>query len=60
MEYKHRRNAEQINIEILREWAAGKGKRPVAWEALTEVLHYIGLHALANEIEGMLTMSTLV
>ena len=53
MEYKHRRDAVQINTEILREWATGRGKQPVSWETLTEVLRNIALGALANEIEVM-------
>ena len=41
----------QINTEILREWATGRGKKPVSWETLTEVLRNIGLSTLASEIE---------
>ena len=50
IEHKHRGDAVQINTEILREWATGKGKEPVSWKTLTEVLHDIGLCTLANEI----------
>ena len=53
IEYKHRGDAMQINTEILREWATGRGKQPVSWETLTEVLRNIGLGALASEIEAM-------
>ena len=53
IEYKHRGDAVQINTEILREWATGRGKQPVSWETLTEVLRNIGLGALASEIEAM-------
>ena len=63
IERKHRGDAMQINTEILREWAIGRGKKPVSWETLTEVLRDIELGALASEIEVVklkLKMSTLV
>ena len=50
----------QINTEILREWATGRGKKPVSWKTLTEVLRNIGFGALASEIEAMITMSTML
>ena len=50
----------QINTEILREWATGRGKQPVSWETLTEVLHNIGLGSLASEIEVMKSTSTIL
>ena len=53
MERKYREDAEQINKEILQEWAAGRGKKPISWETLAEVLHDIGLSALADEIEAV-------
>ena len=61
MEHKHREDAERINTEILREWAMGRGKKPVSWETLTQVLRDIELGALASEIEEVKlrpTMST--
>ena len=51
IQHKHREDAEQINIDILRKWATGRGKKPVTWETLTEVLCDIGFGALASEIE---------
>ena len=63
LELEYRQNAERINTEILREWATGRGKKPVTWEKLTEVLHDIELGALASEIEEVksrLTMSTIL
>ena len=51
IQHKHREDAERINKEILQEWTAGRGKKPVSWETMTEVLHDIGLSALASEIE---------
>ena len=53
LELEYRQNAERINTEILREWATGRGKKPVTWETLTEVLCNIGLRPLASEIEDM-------
>ena len=57
------RETERINTEILQEWATGRGKKPVTWETLTEVLHDIELRALASEIEEVklkLEMSTIL
>ena len=53
MEHKHRGDAEQINMEILREWVSGRGKQPVSWETLTEVLRDVELSVLASEIEAV-------
>ena len=39
---------ERINKEIFRQWLAGKGKQPVTWATLVEVLHDIGLSTLAD------------
>ena len=36
--YKHRGDTIQINAEIIREWATGRGKEPVTWKTLTEVV----------------------
>ena len=63
IEDKHRGDAVQNNTEILREWVTGRGKHPVSWETLTEVLHNIGLGILASEIEVVKlkqTMSTVL
>ena len=48
---KHRDDAEQINMEVLQQWVNGRGKRPITWKTLTEVLHDIELNTLAREIE---------
>ena len=58
MELKYREDAERINKEILQEWATGKGKKPVTWETLTEVLRDIELCTLASEIEAVKLKST--
>ena len=59
IEHKHRGDAEQINTEILREWATGGGKNPVTWETMTKVLHDIELSVLASEIEVIKLKSTI-
>ena len=41
IEHKHREHAAKINIEILQEWATGRGKHPMNWNTLTEVLRDI-------------------
>ena len=48
---KHHYDAEQINTEIIQEWLAGRGKQPVTWATLVEVLRDIKLSTLAGEIE---------
>ena len=57
MEHKHREDAKRINTEILREWATGRGRKPVTWETLAKVLRDIGLHTLASEIEEVKLVS---
>ena len=44
-------DCEQTTMEILEEWIAGRGKQPVTWNTLIEVLHDIELSTLAREIE---------
>ena len=53
MEHKHQRDAEQISMEILQEWASGRGRQPVSWEILTEVLREVKLRQLASDIEAV-------
>ena len=53
MAHKHSNDAERINTEILQEWLTGRGKQPVTWATLVEVLHDIELSALAGEIEAV-------
>ena len=50
---KHMNDSNEINIEIIEEWVAGKGKHPVTWKTLTQVLHDIELSTLAEEIEAV-------
>ena len=51
--YKNREDSELVNIEILKEWITGRGKHPVTWKTLTEVLRDIELSTLAGEIEAV-------
>jgi len=50
MAHKHLNDAEQINTEILQEWLTGRGKQPVSWATLVEVLNDIELSTLAGDI----------
>ena len=47
---EHRERAEDINTKILQEWLTGRGKQPVTWETLVEVLQDIELSTLAGDI----------
>ena len=47
---EHRERAEDINTKILQEWLTGRGKQPVTWEPLVEVLQDIELSILAAGI----------
>ena len=53
MAHKYLNDAEQINTEILQEWLTGRGKQPVNWATLVEVLRDIEISALAGEIEAV-------
>ena len=46
-----RGDKEAINLEILQEWVAGRGKHPVTWKTLIDVLRGINMDSLADEIE---------
>ena len=50
---KHTNDAEKVIVNILEEWIAGRGKRPVTWKTLTEALCDTGLSVLAREIEAV-------
>ena len=45
---------EDVNISIIREWLRGKGKSPVSWRTLIEVLCDMKLKVLARAVEGKL------
>ena len=51
--HKHENDAEHINMEILQEWISGRGKRPVTWKTLINVLREIKQDCLADEIEAV-------
>ena len=58
MEHKHRGDVEQINIEILQEWVSGRGRLPVSWTTLTEVLRDVELSELTSDIEAAASHTT--
>ena len=43
-----------VNFEILQRWIQGKGKLPVEWATLIEVLRDIKLSELAHEMDEAL------
>ena len=43
-----------IVMEILKRWIRGKGKEPVTWGTLIEVLYDLELSELASHMEGSL------
>ena len=51
IEWQYQRHSEAINREILRRWLEGRGKSPVKWSTLIQVLKDISRHALAEDIE---------
>ena len=46
--------ASKSKREIARQWLRGKGKQPVTWGTLVQVLESTGLKELAREIRGAL------
>ena len=51
--HRHHYDPELINMKILKEWLTGRGKHPVTWATLIEVLHDVKLSTLANDIEAV-------
>ena len=51
--HKHKDDAEQINMEVLEDWIKGRGRQPVTWKTLADVLHSIELNTLAGDIEAV-------
>ena len=45
-------DATKIIFEIFEKWIQGKGKLPVEWDTLIEVLNDIGLSELVNKIKA--------
>lgn len=50
---KHSNDPEQINTEILQQWITGRGRHPVTWKTLIQVLRDIDHSTLAGEIEAI-------
>ena len=48
--HNHTRDAEQIGLEIFKQWLNGEGEQPVTWQTLVEVLCDVGLTTLASDI----------
>ena len=48
-----RDNPEKITLRIFQEWIAGRGKLPVSWDTLIEVLRDIDLGTLADDIAAV-------
>ena len=48
---QYQQNADAINQEILTRWLQGRGKQPVTWSTLIDVLSNSGLLELANMIK---------
>ena len=53
IESECRGKTEQINLKILKQWIKGKGKQPVTWGTLVEVLYDVELTVLANDIAAV-------
>lgn len=51
IEWQYQRQSEAINLEILRQWLEGKGRKIVTWATLIKVLRDISRHTLAEDIE---------
>lgn len=43
-------SAERIAFHVLQLWVQGKGRKPVTWATLVDVLDELGLMALARDI----------
>ena len=57
--FKQKDDIEQANRVILTQWLKGKGRKPVTWRTLIDVLNSIGLSTLATDIEGSCEPSVL-
>ena len=52
LENRYQRDANRINLSILRDWLDGQGLMPVTWGTLVEALKSVGLNTLAGDIMG--------
>ena len=59
IEREHTKNAERINMEILQEWVEGRGKQPVTWDTLVDILRDTQLTELAIEIASAKAVCTI-
>lgn len=48
--YQHQHDGAKINQEILTQWLHGKGKKPLTWSTLIDVLKVTGSPELATDI----------
>ena len=55
-----RGNPKRINDEVLQQWIEGKGKMPVTWRTLVDVLRDAELTNLAADIEAIKQAQTSV
>ena len=50
-QHQHQHNVALINERILLQWLQGKGKQPVSWSTLINVLKTMGLSELAQLVQ---------
>ena len=48
---KFHHDPEKIVTAVYERWIAGTGRKPVTWQTLVDVLRYIQLNSLADEID---------
>ncbi len=48
--HQHREDSQAINMAILQEWLQGRGRQPVTWQTLVDVLSDCDLNTLAEDI----------
>ena len=51
LDHKHLKDSERINLDVLQQWIEGKGKMPVNWRTLVDVLRDVHLTNLAADID---------
>ena len=57
-QHQHQHNVALINERILLQWLQGKGKKPVSWSTLINVLKTMGLSELAQLVQKELQTSS--
>ena len=59
IKYDNKENGvESIVTAIIREWLFGRGKLPVSWKTLIEILREMNLKILADDVEGNLPFNS--